>query len=84
MTEQDYLVHDKEMAAVIYAIEKWRHLLHNSLKLTIRLDNQALKYFKTKKGLEKRQARWAEKLSDLDYTIKHLAGKNNVVADVLS
>jgi hypothetical protein len=38
----------------------------------------------TKKDLSRRQGRWLEKLSDFQFEIKHVLGKENGAANALS
>ena len=47
-------------------------------------DNIGLKYLFDKKALNSRQARWLEFLSEYVFGIKHIKGKENIVADALS
>ena len=81
--ESNYVVHDKEMLAIICALKEWRHYLHG-VKFTIITDNISLKWFKTKETLSQRQVRWMEILQQYDMEIQHQKGKENVVADGLS
>ena len=47
-------------------------------------DHDSLKYHKTMPNLSRRLARWIEKMAEFNYTIEHIAGVKNVVADALS
>ncbi|KNZ48723.1 putative retrovirus polyprotein [Puccinia sorghi] len=47
-------------------------------------DHNALKYFMSSKVLTRRQARWAEFLSEFHFTITYQPGKLAVVLDALS
>ena len=85
--EQNYEIHDKEMLAIIRALEKWRaepEGLQAQDQFSIFTDHRALEYFMTKKKLNARQARWAEFLSRFHFVIKYRAGKENTLADALS
>src|SRR5215218_9949115 len=42
------------------------------------------RYLPTQPLLSRRQARWTEFLQEYDYTIEHIPGKKNVVADAIS
>ena len=46
--------------------------------------NKGLEYFKTQKNLSDRQVWWWEFLSCFNYTIMHIDGVDNKVADCLS
>jgi predicted aspartyl protease/transposase InsO family protein len=85
--EQNYEIHDKEMLAIIRALEEWRaelEGLQRSERFNIITDHRALEYFMTKKKLNARQARWAEFLSRFYFIIRYRPGKMNTLADVLS
>lgn len=85
--EQNYEIHDKELLAIIVALNEWRaelEGLQRSDRFLIFSDHQALQYFMTTKRLNARQARWAEFLSRFHFLIKYRAGKMNVCADALT
>ena len=46
-------------------------------------DNRSLKYLFDKQNLNVRQAIWLAFLSEYDFEIKHIKGKENKVADAL-
>jgi hypothetical protein len=82
--ELKYSVHDKELLAVVEATRKWRHYL-GGYKFDLYTDNKANTYIQTQPHLDpKRQARFMEKLQAFDFTVHHVEGKCNVVADALS
>ena len=81
--EQNYPVHDLELAAVVYALKLWRHYLYGE-KCKIFTDHKSLKYFFTWKELNMRQQHWLELIKDYDLEILYHLGKANVVADALS
>jgi len=83
--EYNYEIHDKEMLAIIRALQEWRaELVSVKAKFSIYSDHEALKYFMTKRMLNARQARWAEFLADYDFEIAHTPGRNNRKADALT
>ena len=47
-------------------------------------DNEGLKYILDQPNLNARQARWLAFLSEYDFEIQHIKGKENKVADALS
>ncbi|KAG8481693.1 hypothetical protein CXB51_026582 [Gossypium anomalum] len=81
--ERNYLTHDLELAAVIFALKIWRHYLYGE-KCYIYTDHKSLKYLLSQKELNLRQHRWIELLKDYDCVIDYHPGKANVVADALS
>ena len=47
-------------------------------------DNKGLKYQLDQPNLNARQARWLDFLSEYDFEIQHIKGKENKVVDALS
>lgn len=83
--ECNYEIHDKEMLAIIRALEQWRAELEGlPSQIQILTDHRALEYFMTKRQLTARQARWAETLSRFDFRILYRPGKQNQRADALT
>ena len=81
--EQNYLTHNLELAAVVFALKIWRHYLYGE-KCEIYTDHKSLQYFFTQKELNMRQRRWLELIKDYDCLINYHLGKANVVADAFS
>ena len=81
--EQNYGTHDLELAAIIHALKMWRHYLIGR-KFTLMSDNISLKYLFDQQNLNAHQARWLAFLSEYDFEIKHIKGKENKMADALS
>jgi len=81
--EVNYLVHDLELAAVVFALRVWRHYLY-AAQVQIFTDHKSLKYLMSQKKLNMRQRRWMELIKDYDYVIDYHPGKANVLADALS
>jgi hypothetical protein len=83
--ECNYEIHDKEMLAIVRALEHWRaELMGLQTQLPIYSDHKALEYFMTKRQLTARQARWAELLSQYNFRIEYRMGKSNERADALT
>lgn len=83
--ELNYTIYDKELFAVLSSLQNWRHLLIGTdLPVTIYTDHQNLSYFKTRRLLNRRQARWSEQLSDFNMVLVPRAGTLQVVSDALS
>ena len=75
--------HDLELAAIVHALKHWRHFLLG-VKFKIRMDHESLKYLFTQPLLNNRQRGWMNLLSEYDFEIKYIEGKENKVADALS
>jgi transposase InsO family protein len=83
--ERNYETHDKEMLAIIRALEEWRHLLEGARhRVEVWTDHKNLEYFRSAKKLNRRQARWSLLLSRFDYTLHHRPGRTMGKADALS
>lgn len=83
--EKNYEIYDKELLAIITALQDWRHYLFDAKeRFEIWTDHKNLKYFRESHKLNGRQAHWYLKLQDYDFTLRHVPGKTNVKADILS
>ena len=81
--ETRYHVGDRELLAIFQACMKWRSYLHGN-HCKVYTDHEPLIYVYTKPHLNARQARWLERMAELDLEILYRPGEKNVVADVLS
>ena len=81
--EQNYATHYLELAAIRHALNMWRHYLIGR-KFNLMSDNISLKYLFDQQNLNARQVRWLAFLSEYDFEIKHIKGKDNKVVDALS
>jgi hypothetical protein len=81
--EVNYVTHDLELAAIVHALKMWRHYLLGR-KFVLMTDHCGLRYLFDQPKLNARQARWMALLSEFDFEIKHIKGKENGVADALS
>ena len=61
----------------------WHHHLIGKIFLLMS-DNISLKYLFNRQNLNARQSRWLDFLSEYDFEIKHIKGKENKVDDALS
>ena len=81
--EQTYSVYDKEMLAIMHALEKFRQYLICG-KFIVKIDHNSLRFFLSQKDLNDRQQKWVSKLQSYDFDIEYMKGKNNIVAHALS
>jgi len=79
----NYSTTEKELLAVVFALDKFRPYLIGS-KVLIYIDHAALKYLLTKKDAKTRLIRWILPLQEFDLQIHDKKGAENVVADHLS
>jgi len=83
--EINYDIHDKEMLAIVAALKEWEHMLKSCQEeFTVYTDHKNLEYFATTKVLSRRQARWAEFLSEFWFKVVYRPGHLNAKADILS
>ena len=83
--QRNYEVYDKEMLAIVDSLEHYRHLFEGlGQKITIYSDHHSLLWFAETKVYNRRQARWAEKLSKYDFVIHFRPGSKGGKPDSLS
>ena len=80
--QMNYTTTEKELLAVVYALEKFRPYILGS-KIIICIDHAALKYLFSKKEVKTRLIRWVLLLQEFDLEIRD-KGSENSVADHLS
>jgi hypothetical protein len=80
---QHYPTYDKELYALVRALETWQHYLWPK-EFVIHTDHESLKHLKGQGKLNKRHAKWVEFIETFPYVIKYKQGKENIVADALS
>jgi reverse transcriptase-like protein len=83
--EQNYDIHDKEMATIVYGFKCGHpYFLGANHPITIWTDHKNLQYFCQLQKITGWQARWMEFLQDFDFVLEHIPGHTNTVADLLS
>ena len=81
--ELKFPIIEKEALALIWGINYFRSYLFGS-KFLVYTDHKPLRYMATTKNPSMRLQRWAASLSEYDFEIVFIPGKENVVADALS
>nr|GEX15054.1 putative reverse transcriptase domain-containing protein [Tanacetum cinerariifolium] len=77
--EKNYITHDLELGAVVFALKMWRHYLYGT-RCTVFTDHKSLQHILDQKELNMRQQHWLELLSDYDFDIRYHHGKANTEA----
>jgi hypothetical protein len=72
--EEHYPTHDLELAAVVMALQTWRHYLHGNV-VHIYMDHKSLKYIFTQLDLNKMQRRWLELIKDYELEVHYHPGR---------
>src|SRR6266478_744105 len=68
----NYPIHDKEMLAIMQALEEWQHFLEGTPeRFDIFTDHKNLTYFCDAQKLNRRQARWSLDLSPFHFSLIH-------------
>ncbi|CAJ0922084.1 unnamed protein product, partial [Ranitomeya imitator] len=83
--ERNYDVGNRELLAMKWAFEEWRHWLEGAKhRVVVLTDHKNLIYLESAKRLNPRQARWSLFFSRFDFVVSYLPGSKNVKADALS
>jgi hypothetical protein len=81
--ERHYVTQDLKLISIVHALRKWRNYLMGK-RVELRTDHNGLKYLFDQPTLNVRQSRWLEFLSEYDFDIKNMKGKENKVADEIN
>ncbi|QRW26817.1 Retrotransposable element Tf2 protein [Rhizoctonia solani] len=83
--EANYNTHDKELLAIIKALEEWRIFLEATDKpVQVFTDHRNLEYWMQARTFNRRHARWRIFLSDFNFEIHYRPGKQSGKPDALS
>jgi hypothetical protein len=80
--EMNYKTHDQELLIIVECFKHWRHYLKKNYDtMKILIDHNNLKDFMNVKTLNEQQVKWAMRLINFDFIIKHRFEKINLVDD---
>ncbi len=83
--QRNYNIYNLELLAIVMALKNWRPLLAGSPhKIIIYSNHLNLQYWRLPQRISRRVAREVLELSEYDFEIRHLPGRLNRQADVLS
>ena len=76
--ECNYQIHDKEMLAIMHALDGWHHFLEGMVEkfeILMLMDHRNLTYFHNAQKLNHWQACWSLFLSCFDFSLHHQPGQ---------
>ena len=84
-TQQAWSTYEQELYAILYCITSSSYAaLLRSHTFTIETDHKNLLWLDTYARANRKLARWRMILMEYTFNIRHVEGKNNIIADVLS
>lgn len=86
MTTKNYATVEKELLAVVWAVNYFRPYLYG-VEFDLHTDHQPLKWLQAKyngKSINPRLQRWLIQLGEYEAKIDYIQGKDNTIADFLS
>ena len=83
--KHNYEIYDRELLAIIWVLEEWRHYIQGLGHTTIIYsDHQNLTFFRSAQKLNWRQAQWSLYLSEFDVKLLHQPGSKMIQSNALS
>jgi len=82
-TEQRYSAQERELLAINYALNHWRHIIEG-YEIVVRTDHESLGIFRSKKHQPKRLMRFINEIEHYDPRIIYRPGRLQTVPDALS
>lgn len=83
--QQNYSTIEKELFSLLFALDKFNVYLSDSrYPITVFSDHYRLRFLMKMQNKNQRLMRWSLALQPYNLTIKHIKGKDNFIADMLS
>jgi hypothetical protein len=81
--EEIYSTQDLELQFVMLDLKLWRHYLVDR-NFELKTDHESLNHLFTQRDLNARQRRWSDFMSEYDFGIYYIKGKENVFSNAFS
>lgn len=78
-TEQNYATNEKELLAIVWALQKLRNVLYGIADLTIYTDHQSLKFSISEKNPNSKLKRWKNLIEEFGAKLEYKPGNQNIV-----
>lgn len=83
-SEEHYATNEKELRAIVWALDNLRTYLYGAKKIRIFTDHQPLTFTLSNRNYNAKLKRWKARLEEYNYELIYTPGKSNFVADALS
>lgn len=83
-TEENYATNERELLAIVWALQSLRHYLYGIKNIKIFTDHQPLIFSISEKNPNTKMKRWRAFIEEFSPTFFYKPGKDNKVADALS
>lgn len=83
-TEEGYATNEREMLAIVWALDNLRNYLYGAKKIKILTDHQPLTFSLSNRNTNAKLKRWKARIEEYNYELVYKPGKTNLVADALS
>lgn len=83
-TEENYAANEKEMLAIVWALDTLRNYLYGARKIKIFTDHQPLTFALGNRNFNAKLKRWKARIEEYNHELFYKPGRTNFVADALS
>ena len=82
-SQRKWITYEKECFAIVWSLRKFKDLIAGQ-KIIVETDNKAVTWMRRNPSKRAKVERWSIELEEYDYELRHIKGKDNVMADMLS
>jgi ribonuclease HI len=83
-TEENYATNEKEILAIVWALDSLRTYLYGAKMIKILTDHQPLTFALSDRKYNAKLKRWKARIEEYNHQIIYKPGKTNLVADAIS